>query len=86
MSSSGDTIQVDEADAGKPRGPRASRGPQRSRRATSPTLEIPIVQGRAIGLQDGETAARVAVVNETLARRMADGSALGRTFRFGAPG
>jgi predicted permease len=46
-------------------------------------LRLPIVRGRAIGRSDDERAARVAVVNETLARRFwPDGSALGRTFGF----
>jgi predicted permease len=46
-------------------------------------LRLPITQGRAFRQADNEQAARVAVVNETLARRLwPDGSAIGRTFRF----
>jgi predicted permease len=46
-------------------------------------LRIPVVQGRALARTDDERAPRVAVVNETLARRFwPDGSALGRTFGF----
>ena len=48
-----------------------------------PVLRLPLLEGRAFGRSDDERAARVAVVNETLARRVwPDGSALGRTFRF----
>jgi predicted permease len=46
-------------------------------------LQIPVLQGRAFMDGDAVGAERVAVVNETLARRVwPDGSALGRTFRF----
>jgi predicted permease len=46
-------------------------------------LRIPLVQGRAFRQSDDRNAANVAVVNETLARRLwPDGSAVGRTFRF----
>jgi predicted permease len=46
-------------------------------------LRLPLVQGRAFTRADDERAARVAVVNETLARRLwPDGHAVGRTFRF----
>ncbi|MEP6919316.1 MAG: FtsX-like permease family protein, partial [Acidobacteriota bacterium] len=48
-------------------------------------LRLPILQGR--GFDDGDDlhAARVAVINETLARRLSsDGGALGRTFGFGS--
>ena len=34
------------------------------------TMRIPILRGRAIGEQDTETSSRVAIVNETLARRL----------------
>ncbi len=44
---------------------------------------IPILQGRAFARTDDRSAPKVAVVNETLARRIAgDGSAVGHTFRF----
>jgi len=46
-------------------------------------LQIPLVQGRAFARADDAAAPRVAVVNETLARRAwPDGDAIGRTFRF----
>ena len=48
------------------------------------TLRLPIVAGRAIAASDDQRAPRVAVVNATFARRFwPDGSALGRTFRYG---
>jgi predicted permease len=46
-------------------------------------LRLPVLQGRAFGESDDSRARRVAVVNETLARRLwPDGNAIGRTFRF----
>lgn len=46
-------------------------------------LQLPLVQGRGFRQSDDARAPRVAVVNETLARRVwPDGSALGRTFLF----
>jgi putative ABC transport system permease protein len=46
-------------------------------------LRLPLLQGRDFRASDDEQGARVAVVNETLARRIwPDGSALGRVFRF----
>lgn len=46
-------------------------------------LRIPLVAGRAFAETDNEGAPRVAVVNETFARRYwADGSALGRSFTY----
>jgi hypothetical protein len=46
-------------------------------------LRLPILQGRAFRYSDDERGDRVAVVNETLARKLApDGSAVGRIFRF----
>ncbi|HEX2454334.1 MAG TPA: ABC transporter permease [Vicinamibacterales bacterium] len=46
-------------------------------------VRIPLMQGRAITAQDDERSPRVAVVNETLAKRYwPDGSALGRTFEY----
>ena len=48
-----------------------------------PALRLPLVQGRAFRASDDEGAARVAVINETLARKAwPDGSAIGRVFRF----
>jgi predicted permease len=47
-------------------------------------LQIPILQGRGFDRTDDPSGRRVAVVNETLARRAwPDGNAIGRTFRFG---
>jgi putative ABC transport system permease protein len=48
------------------------------------TLEMPVIAGRALGADDNERAAPVAVVNETFAKRLApNGGALGRTFMRG---
>ncbi len=52
------------------------------------TMGMRVIAGRAIGLQDGPTAARVAVVNEAAARTLFGGAALGRRFTlsgFGQP-
>ncbi len=47
------------------------------------TLEMPLVAGREIGVQDGRGAPGAAVINETLARRLWPGvEALGRTMRL----
>jgi predicted permease len=46
-------------------------------------LGLPMVAGRAFTSTDIRTSPRVAVVNQTLARRLAaDGEVIGRTFRF----
>jgi predicted permease len=46
-------------------------------------LQLPLVHGRAFSSSDTELTPRVAVVNETLARKVwPDGSAIGRIFRF----
>ena len=46
-------------------------------------LRLPLFQGRAFRRSDDERADKVAVVNETLARKLSpDGGAIGRTFRF----
>ena len=48
------------------------------------TLRIPILAGRAFAATDTPESARVAIVNETFARRAwTDGEALGRTFEYG---
>jgi ABC-type antimicrobial peptide transport system permease subunit len=48
------------------------------------TLRMPIVSGRGLTRADDERAARVAVVNETFAKRLAPhGSAIGQTFTRG---
>ena len=46
-------------------------------------LRLPLLQGRAFRQSDDERAGKVAVVNETLARKLSpDGSAVGHIFRF----
>jgi putative ABC transport system permease protein len=46
-------------------------------------LQIPVMRGRAFTRAEAAAAPRVAVINETLARRAwPDGDAVGRTFRF----
>jgi len=48
------------------------------------TLRMPLVAGRALASTDDERGQRVAVVNQTLARRLApDGNVIGHTFRRG---
>jgi predicted permease len=50
-----------------------------------PTLSIPILAGRNFRSSDADPSASVAIVNETLARRLGTGGdAVGRTFRLGA--
>ncbi len=78
MSGSGDTIDVDNAPDGH-----ASIQLASVDTGYFVVLRIPLLGGRAFTSQDDERAPRVAVVNETLARRFwPDGSALGRTFGF----
>jgi hypothetical protein len=51
------------------------------------TLQIPLLRGRAIDERDGEGAPRVAVVNESLAKRyFGPGEAVGKRFGFGRRG
>lgn len=51
-----------------------------------PALGIPLVEGRLIGEQDHSTAPRVALVNQTIARRYwPDRSPLGARITFGDP-
>src|SRR5438874_4433142 len=50
------------------------------------TMGIPLLTGRTFGAQDAETSIKVAVVNETLAKRFfPDQSAVGQRFRIGGP-
>jgi len=50
------------------------------------TMGIPLLTGRTFGTQDTETSTKVAVVNETLAKRYFPGqSAIGERFRIGGP-
>jgi predicted permease len=78
MSGSGDTIAVENAPGG--------RAPIQLASVDTgyfAVLRIPLLQGRGFTRQDDDTGPRVAVVNETFARRFwPDGSALGRTFGF----
>jgi predicted permease len=46
------------------------------------TMGMRVLAGRAIGLQDGPNAPRVAVVNEAAARALFNGAALGRRFKL----
>jgi predicted permease len=49
------------------------------------TLEIPILIGRSLSLADSETAPKVAVINQMMARKyFGDENPLGRRFGFGA--
>jgi predicted permease len=50
------------------------------------TMGLPLMAGRTFGPQDTENSPKVAVINETMARRFfPNQSALGRRFRFGGP-
>ena len=50
------------------------------------TMGIPLLAGRTFGTQDTETSSKVAVVNETLAKRYFPGqSPIGQRFRIGGP-
>jgi len=50
------------------------------------TMGLPLVGGRAFGHQDTENSPKVAVINETMARRFfPNESPLGRRFRLGGP-
>ena len=50
------------------------------------TMGIPVLVGRGFGPQDTATSTKVAVVNETMARRLfPGGSPIGRHFRIGGP-
>jgi predicted permease len=50
------------------------------------TLGIPLLRGRAIGVQDTATSSKVVVVNQTFAKDyFPDGSAIGRSFTIGDP-
>jgi predicted permease len=78
MSSSGDRIDVENAPGGRALIQLASVDTD-----YFAVLRIPLLHGRGFTTQDDENAPRVAVVNETFARRFwPDGSALGRTFGF----
>jgi predicted permease len=76
MQSTGDMVRIDGA----------AERPVRLARVDADyftVIRLPIVQGRAFSQTDDETAAKVAVVNEELARRYWHGeSPIGRTFTF----
>lgn len=74
MGSSGDDIEVD--------GVEAPIQYVNVDRGYFEVLRLPIVRGRPFDASDDERASRVAVVNETLARRHWPDGAIGRTFRF----
>lgn len=79
---SGDDIQVDGSAPGD-RGDTVAIRQIMVDRDYFAVLRIPLVAGRAIAAQDDERATKVAVVNETFAKRLwPDGSALGRTFGY----
>jgi predicted permease len=83
-SSSGSAIQLDGTSAEV--GDRAARLPVQLS-VVDPgyfdVVRIPMLLGRPFASSDDERAAKVAIVNETLAKRLAsDGNALGRTFGF----
>jgi predicted permease len=79
-------IQVDgpgSADAAASRGPGTLAGVAAVGADYFGTLRMPIVRGIPIGVRDGVTATKVAVVNETLAKTLwPDGSAVGRTINY----
>ena len=71
-------------------GERAAAAPSTHFNVVAPgyfaTLGLPLRRGRGFARADGQTAPRVAVVNETAARRWwPDGTALGRRFRWDGP-
>ncbi len=84
LSNSSEAIVLDGAPVGR------DGQPQRTSVATTlvdgdyfDVLQVPVVSGRAIERRDDERAARVAVVNETMARTHFGGSqAIGRTFTY----
>jgi predicted permease len=83
-SASGDAIQLDGADAVPgDRGGRLAVQLSLADPGYFDVVRIPFLLGRPFASSDDERSARVAIVNETLAKRLApDGNALGRTFGF----
>ena len=49
------------------------------------TMEIPILVGRSLSPRDDERAPRVAVINQTMARKFFGDNPIGRRFGFGGP-
>jgi putative ABC transport system permease protein len=84
MHSSGDNIEVDGAGAGPGRGePGVPVSYMQVGADYFAALRLPVVSGEGIGRAHDQRAPKVAVVNETLAKRLwPDGSAVGRTFKF----
>jgi predicted permease len=85
MSSSGSEIVPDGA-SGDPgeRGGRIRVEVSRVGPGYFDVVRIPILQGRAFLATDDDRATKVAIINETLARRLwPDGSAIGRGFGYG---
>jgi predicted permease len=85
-SSSGGRIHVDEPGAASEPDAAGSGIPVRVNYVDADffaALRIPIVRGEPIQRRDDERAAKVAVINETLAAKLTpDGSAVGRTFTY----
>lgn len=85
LSSSGASIEVDEAVSGAvDREGRLSVQLAQVDVDYFSVLQLPIRSGRAITARDDAESPRVAVINETMARRLwPQGGAVGRSFRFG---
>ena len=83
-SASGAAIQLDGADASSgDRGGRLAVQLSAADPGYFDVVRIPFLLGRPFASSDDERSAKVAIVNETLAKRLApDGNALGRTFGF----
>jgi len=85
LSSSGATIDVDDAVNGAvDREGKVSVQLSQVDAGFFDVLQLPIRSGRAISSTDNAESPRVAVINETMARRLWPlGTAIGRSFRFG---
>lgn len=85
LSSSGASIEVDGGNSGAV--DREGKVPIQLAQVDADffgVLQLPLRSGRAINETDNAQSPRVAVINETMARRLwPEGTALGRTFRWG---
>ena len=83
-STSGDAIQLDGANgAADSRGDRLPVKVSLADPRYFDVVRIPVLLGRPFARTDNERSPKVAIINETLAKRLApDGNALGRTFGF----
>jgi predicted permease len=83
-STSGDAIQLDGASgAADNRGDRLPVQVSLADPDYFDVVRIPVLLGRAFARTDNEQSPKVAIINETLAKRLApDGNAVGRTFGF----